>query len=62
MDDLDNGATAAIGADGTVYLNVKKAGLEYKVKTAPGAVAVNTWADIWFTFSPSTNTSCNICQ
>ena len=55
MDDLDNGATAALGSDGTVYLNVKKAGLEYKVKTAPGAVAVNTWADIWFTFSPSTN-------
>ena len=55
MDDLDHGATAAIGEDGTVYLNVKKAGLEYKVKTAPGAVAVNTWADIWFTFSPSTN-------
>ena len=55
MDDLDHGATAAIGSDGTVYFNVKKAGLEYKVKTAPGAVAVNTWADIWFTFSPSTN-------
>ena len=55
MDDLDHGATGAIGADGTVYLNVKKAGLEYKVKTAPGAVKVNTWADIWFTFSPSTN-------
>ena len=55
MDDLDHGATAALGSDGTVYLNVKKAGLEYKVKTAPGAVAVNTWADIWFTFSPSTN-------
>ena len=55
MDDLDNGATAAVGADGTVFFNVKKDGLEYKVKTAPGAVIVNTWADIWFTFSPSTN-------
>ena len=56
LDDFDNGATAALGEDGTVYFNVKKAGLEYKRKTAPGAVRVNTWADIWFTFNYSTNT------
>ena len=56
MDDLDNGATAAIGSDGTVYFSVKKAGLEYKRKTAAGAVAVNTWADLWFTFDYANNT------
>ena len=38
LDDLDNGATAAIGDDGTVYFNVKKAGIEYKVKSGNGAV------------------------
>jgi hypothetical protein len=56
LDDLDNGATAAIGSDGTIYFNVKKAGLEYKRKTAAAAVAVNTWADLWFTFNNTTNT------
>ena len=56
MDDLDNGATAAVGDDGTVYFNVKKAGIEYKRKTSAGALKVNTWADVWFNFDSATNT------
>lgn len=56
MDDLDNGATAAVGDDGTVYFNVKKAGVEYKRKTSAGALKVNTWADLWFNFDSATNT------
>ena len=56
LDDLDNGATAAVGEDGTIYFNVKKAGVEYKRKTTPGAMKVNTWADCWFNFNYATNT------
>lgn len=56
LDDLDNGATAAIGADGTVFFNVKKNGTEYKIKTTPGKVIVGQWADIWFAFDNPTNT------
>jgi hypothetical protein len=56
LDDLDNGATAAVGEDGTVYFNVKKAGVEYKVKSAAAALVVNSWADCWFTWNTATNT------
>lgn len=56
LDDLDNGATAAVGEDGTIYFNVKKAGVEYKVKTIPGAMKVTEWADCWFNFNYATNT------
>lgn len=56
MDDLDNGATAALGSDGTVYFSVKKAGVEYRRQTASGSVNTNAWCDLWFTFNYSTNT------
>jgi concanavalin A-like lectin/glucanase superfamily protein len=56
LDDLDNGATAAVGEDGTIYFNVKKAGVEYKRKTTPGAMKVTEWADCWFNFNYATNT------
>ena len=55
LDDLDNGATAAIGDDGTVYFNVKKAGIEYKVKTTTGKAIVGQWADCWFVFDSAAN-------
>ncbi len=56
LDDLDNGATAAMGSSGTVFFNVKKAGIEYKVKTAAGVVRPNEWADCWFVWNTATNT------
>ena len=56
LDDLDNGATAAIGSSGSVFFNVKKAGIEYKVKTAAGVVKPNEWADCWFVWDTATNT------
>ena len=55
MDDLDNAATASIGPDGTVYFSVKKAGIEYKVKSTPAALVINQWADMWFTFDSTAN-------
>ena len=45
-----------MGEDGTIYFNVKKAGIEYKRKTSAGALKVNTWADLWFNFDTATNT------
>ena len=47
---------AALGSDGTVYFSVKKAGVEYRRKTASGSVNTNAWCDLWFTFNYSTNT------
>lgn len=55
MDDLDNGATAAIDPNGVIYFNVKKNATEYKVKTTAGRVVVGQWADLWFAFDYATN-------
>jgi hypothetical protein len=55
MDDLDNGATAAIDSNGIIYFNVKKNAIEYKVKTLSGALVVGQWADLWFAFDNPTN-------
>jgi hypothetical protein len=55
MDDLDNGATAAIGTDGAVYFNVKKNAIEYKIKSAAGVIKANEWVDLWFAFNNATN-------
>ena len=57
QDDLDHGATAAIGSDGTVYFEVKKPGIMRRIKSGNGAVIVGQWADCWFVWDNNTNTA-----
>jgi Concanavalin A-like lectin/glucanases superfamily len=56
MDDLDNGAQARLGPDGTLYFTVKKAGVEYKVKTPTGVITASTSYVVWFVWDTNTNT------
>jgi hypothetical protein len=57
MDDLHNGASVILGPDGTVYFNVKKDNIQYKVRSLPGAIATNAWYQLWFTYNKNTNDS-----
>lgn len=55
LDDLDNGATAAIGPEGELYFNVKKNGTEYKIKSPAGVIRADNWYELWFSFDYAAN-------